>query len=155
MPTKTYRIRLTKPQRKKLRAVADSKTVAKEQRRRANILLMADESRNGPAFKDADIAEALSCSVGTVERTRTAAHKVGSEVAIERKKRKHSPRRRALDGRGEAELIRIACSNPPEGHAKWSLRLLAGKLVELEIIDSISHETVRETLKKTKSNPGL
>ena len=154
MPSKLYRIHLNQAEREELVAISEHPKSAKERRRRANILLMADEGELGPAFIDSDIAAALGCTVCTVERTRAACFERGPSATVNRKKRAQPPRQRLLDGRGEAELTKIACSSPPPGHSKWTLRLLADRLVELEIVDEISHTAVGNTLKKMKSNPG-
>lgn len=154
MPSKLYSIHLSQSEREELVAISEHAKSAKERRKRANILLMADEGDLGPAFIDSDIATALGCTPRTVERTRAACFESGPSAAVARKKREQPPRRRLLDGRGEAELTKIACSSPPAGHTKWTLRLLAGRLVELEIVDAISHTAVADTLKKMRSNPG-
>ncbi len=155
MPAKIYRIRLTEGERADLRAVADSARAAKERRRRANILLMCDEGEGGPGFVDSDIASAVGCTPRTVERTREDCFNKGPSGAVDRKRRARPPRERLLDGRGEAQLTKLACNTPPpEGHARWTLRLLADRLVELEVVGSISHTAVGNTLKKTRSSPG-
>jgi hypothetical protein len=155
MPAKIYRIKLTEEERTELRAIADSGRAAKERRRRANILLMCDEGEHGSGFVDSDIASATGCTPRTVERTRADCFAKGPAEAVDRKKRDTPPRPRLLDGRKEAQLTKLACNTPPpEGHARWALRLLAGELVELEIVDAISHTTVHNALKKTRSSPG-
>lgn len=154
MPSKLYRIHLSQAEREELVAISEHPKSAKEKRKRANILLMADEGDDGPGFIDSDIATALGCTSRTVERIRAACFEAGPSATVARKKREHPPRPRLLDGRGEAELVKIACSSPPAGHSKWSLRLLAGRVVALEVVEDISHTTVGNTLKKTRSNPG-
>jgi transposase len=154
MPYKKYRITLTESERAAARGVADSNTQTKTLRTRAQALLMADEGSGGPGFIDEDIASALGCAVGTVERVRRRCSEEGVAATLERKKCARRPHKRKLDGRGEATLVATACSRAPEGAASWSLRLLAGRLVELGVSDEISHETVRRTLKKTSSNRG-
>jgi transposase len=114
----------------------------------ARILLKADE--DGPAWTDQQIADALEVSVATVAHQRRRYCKEGLEVALMPKK-PGRPRRRVLDGRAEAHLIALACSNPPEGREHWPLRLLADRMVELGYVESLSYETVRRTLKKTVS----
>jgi hypothetical protein len=153
MPAKIYRIALTQQERVELRGIADAGSGSKERRRRAKILLLADEGAGGPAFKDADIMAAEGCRSETVAKVRKRCFESGVEACVER--RLPPPRhRRKLDGRGEAELFKIACGPAPQGHARWSLRLLADRLVELEVVDAISHSTVGEALKKTRSAPG-
>jgi hypothetical protein len=119
----------------------------------ARILLKANQGEGGPGWSDAAIAGALDVHPDTVARVRRAYVGGGLEAALTRK----SPDRvyaRSLDGRQEAHLIAVACSAPPAGHAQWSLRLLADELVRLEVVEAISHETVRRTLKKTTASPG-
>ena len=113
---------------------------------------MADA--NGPNWPDKQIAEAFSCWVRTVETVRKRLVTEGLGAALNRKLREEPPRPKKLDGCQEAKLIALALGSPPKGYSNWSLRLLARKTVELEIADSISHETVRKTLKKADSQPG-
>lgn len=150
MPAKLYRINLTPEERAELTGVADARSGSKERRRRANILLLSDESGGGPAMTDAEISRALRCRAKTVERVRKNCFERGPEAAVERVPHGPRPRRRTLDGEGEARLVEIACSEAPEGHARWSLRLLAGRLVELEVVGAISPCTVGRVLKKTR-----
>jgi hypothetical protein len=120
---------------------------------RARILLKADQSPAGPGWTNARIAEALETSPRTVARMRRAWVCDGGLAAIPRKRpRVRTPRK--LDGAGKANLVALACSPAPDGRARWTLQLLAAKLVELEIVDGIAPNTVRTTLKKTASNPG-
>ena len=119
----------------------------------ARILLKADRSDAGPAWRDREIADAFEVSVATVERVRRLWVSQGRTVALERKKPTGRPRRK-LDGAQEAQLAAIACSPPPEGAERWTLALLADKLVELKVVDSIARDTVRVTLKKMNSSPG-
>jgi transposase len=121
---------------------------------RARILLKADASSAGPAWTDERIAEAIETSITTVERLRQRFVEQGLEAALSRKPQDRPSRQRKLDGRGEARLIALACSTPPHGRAAWTLRLLADKLVTLEIVDTIAEETVRQVLKKTNSSRG-
>jgi transposase len=120
---------------------------------RARILLKADQGVDGPAWDDDAIAEAVESSVSTVHRVRQAFVEEGLEAALYRKK-PTGRQYRKLDGDQEARLIVLACSAPPEGRTRWTLQLLADKLVELEIVDTISPECVRATLKKTISSLG-
>ena len=116
---------------------------------RARILLKADQAAGGPAWEDAKIAEALGCGVRTIERVRQRFVEQGLEAALSHKPQERPSRERRLDGAAEARLIALACSQPPEGRARWTLKLLADKLVELEVVESVSDETVRRVLKKT------
>jgi transposase len=111
-------------------------------------LLKADAAPAGPAWTDARIAEALEVHGTMVERLRQRFVEQGLEAALGRKKPDRPSRLRTLDGKAEARLIALACSQPPQGRARWTLRLLADQLVELEIVDTVSTETVRRTLKK-------
>jgi len=150
---KKYIVRLTDKERKGLKKlIAKGKTVA-YMIRHAHILLKADA--DGPAWPDSRIAEAFSCHARTVEGIRKRLVEQGLDAVLNRKKRAMPPREKLLDGEKEARLIALSCSKPPKGRARWTLHLLADKMVELEIVESISHETVRQTLKKkrTKAAP--
>src|SRR3712207_5443601 len=128
------------------RGKADARKLA-----HARVLLQADEAEGGPAWVDETIAAALRVSVRTVERVRQRFVDQGLAAAL---LPRPSPRlyRRKLDGKQEAHLLALACARPPEGKARWSLRLLAERMVMLEHVDTLSHETVRQTLKKTSSS---
>ena len=115
--------------------------------RRAQILLKCDVA--GPGWTDGKIAEAFDCQTQTVENIRRRLVTCGFDQALMGEKRVKPPRAKLLDGEQEARIIAMRLGEPPAGFANWSLRLLAGKVIELEIVDSISHETVRQTLKKT------
>jgi hypothetical protein len=119
---------------------------------RARILLKSDQGPHGPGWTDVRVADAVETSQPTVARVRQQYVEEGLEATLNRQ----APNRvyvRKLDGAQEAQLIALACSAPPAGHADWSLRLLAGRLVELEVVDEISHQTVGRVLKKTNSSP--
>ena len=150
---KRYRVRLDDDERRQLRGMVDGGKGSKERRRQAHALLLADENRDGGGHRDADIADVLGIGTATVERVRRQCVMEGVEAALERKVQVNR-KKRLLDGEGEAKLVMLACSEPPEGHARWSLRLLGDRLVELEVVESISTEAVRQTLKKTASSPG-
>ena len=120
----------------------------------ARILLMSDESRSDGGMKDADITSALGVGQSTVERIRKGCVEEGVESALNRKKQLRR-RQKRLDGEGEARLIAMACGEPPEGRASWTLKLLADQLVECEIVGTISTETVRQALKKNELKPWL
>ncbi len=115
--------------------------------RRAQILLKADA--NGPSWSDGRIADAFSCRTRTVEKVRQRLVERGFNETLEGKKRTTPPTEKLLDGRQEAKIIAMRLGPPPKGYANWTLRLLARKVVELGIVDSVSYETVRRTLKKT------
>lgn len=149
---KKYIVKLTKAEREHLRKLISAGTAPARMLNRARILLKADlgEHASGSALIDREIARMLETSTATVQRVRERFCTQGLEAALERS----GPDRvykRALDGRTEAHLIALACSKPPQGRSQWSLRLLADKAVELDIVERISHETVRKTLKKTNS----
>jgi hypothetical protein len=116
---------------------------------RARTLLLSDTSDRGPGWIDADIAEALGITTRCIEMLRKRAVEEGPLVAIERKPQVRPSVPRKFDGESEAKLIALACSEPPAGHKRWSLRLLADKLVELNVFESVSHERVRQVMKKT------
>ena len=118
---------------------------------KARILLKADVSEGGDGWPDARIAEALETSLSTVLRTRRQLVEEGLEAALARKKRS-TPPSRIFDGEAEAKLITLACSEPPEGYARWSLRLLEKRVVELGIVEAASDSTIGRVLKKTNSN---
>ena len=144
---KKYIVRLSDQERRGLEQLsAKGKTVA-YRIRHAHILLKADA--DGPSWTDWRIAEAFSCHARTVEGIRKRFVEQGLDAALNRKKREIPPREKLLDGEKEARLIALSCSKPPKGRARWTLHLLADKMVELEVVESISHETVRQTLKKT------
>lgn len=154
MPAKRYKVNLFPDERDELQRLVDTGKAAAFKRRRAQILLKADQSPQGPAWTDAQICDAFDVSQLSVSRTRKAFVVEGLAATLQRKQREHPPVPRKLDGDGEAQLIALACSKPPEGYAKWTMQLYADKLVELQVVESISDETVRRTLKKMRSNPG-
>jgi len=145
---KKYIVRLTDGERAICEATIKDQKGKSEKLRRATILLKADA--DGPAWQDHKISEAVGCSTRTVENVRQAFVLEGFEAALVRKKRATPPTPKLLDGMAEAKLIAMRLGKPPAGYGHWSLRLLADQLVELEVVDSISHETVRTTLKKTE-----
>jgi Homeodomain-like domain len=141
-------VRLTEEERSTLREVIKKLKGSSQKVRRAQMLLKADA--DGPNWTDRKIAEAFSCRTQTVESLRQRLVTEGFDVALCGKKRVKPPREKLLDGEQEAKLIAMRLGEPPRGFAIWSLRLLAEKFVELEFVESISHETVRQTLKKTE-----
>lgn len=149
---KVYVVTLSAEERSVLeKLVSTGRTSAKRQTH-GRILLKADTSAAGPSWSDEQICDALEVSLSTVERVRKRFVEGGLEALLSRP-RTPRPSRRRLDGEQEARLLALACSPPPQGHAHWTLRLLADQLVVLEHVDSISYETVRRTLKKTRSSP--
>ena len=146
MPKK-HIVRLTPREREVCQQTVRKLSGSGEKVRRAQILLKADA--DGPAWTDQRIADALSCRTKTVENIRQRCVLEGFERALERKQRESPPVPKLLDGEQEARIIALRLSPPPKGYANWSLRLLARRVVELEIVESVSHETIRRTLKKT------
>jgi transposase len=146
---KKYIVTLTEDERLSLSSLASSGKAAAKRITHARILLKADAAEGGPAWRDADIALALDVDVRTVERVRERFVEQGLEAALARKPQARPSRPPVLDGDAEARLIALACSRPPEGRARWTLRLLADRLVELEVVEAVSHETVRRALQKT------
>lgn len=150
---KIYRVKLEASERQQLESILNKKRSAAHKQRHARILLKADENRSGGSLSDEQIAEAVEVGTATVQRVRKTFVLHGLDRCLERK----NPDRvyeRKLDAKGEAHLIALACEDPPEGRDKWTLQLLADRLVELEIVESIGREAVRTTLKKTTSSPG-
>lgn len=145
---KKYIVRLSSMERRELKKLVSTGKAAAHRITRARILMLADEGPQGSAWIDEDVAEAAAVTVRTVENVRKQCVTEGLEAAMTRKKRLHPPER-LLDGSGEAQLVALCCSAPPKGRARWTLRLLADRMVALDIVDSISYETVRRTLKKT------
>ncbi len=148
-----YVVRLDAEEREQLTDLVTKGRRSAAMIRRAQILLKADSGRHGPDCTDEEIAEALDVGLSTVHRVRQSFVEEGLPAALERKK-PTGRQYRKLDGRQEAHLIAVACSAPPEGRARWTLKLLADRLVALEIVDRISADTVRRTLKKTILSPG-
>jgi hypothetical protein len=151
---KKYKVTLTEEERKSLQELIAAGKASALKLAHARILLKADAAPEGPAWTDARIAEAVEVNVTTVERVRERFVEQGLEAALVRKKQDRPSRERKLDGQAEARLVALACSDPPAGRSRWTLRLLADKLVELEVVDTIGTETVRQVLKKTNSSRG-
>ncbi len=150
---KKYIVRLPSEERLLLTDLLSGGKVAARAQTHARILLKADAGPDGPAWIDTAIADALDTSLRTVERVREAWVCEGLDAALYRK-RPSVPRLRKLDGEQEAHLVAIACSPPPTGRVRWTLRLLSDRLVELQIVESIAPETVRQTWKQTRSSRG-
>jgi len=144
---KIFIVRLTVQERHTLREVIKKLKGTSQKVRRAQILLTADA--DGPAWTDSRIAEAFSCRRQTVEKIRQRFVESGFQETLDGKKRAKPPTEKLLDGEQEAKVIATRLGSPPKGYANWTLRLLARKVVELEIVDSASYETVRRVLKKT------
>ena len=150
---KKYTVTLTETERDELERLIAAGTAPARKLTHARILLKADQGRDGPGWVDERIAEAVEVSQPTISRIRRQYVEEGLEAALDRR----APRReyqRKLDGEAEARLVAIACSEPPAGQARWSLRLLADRLVELEVVDAVSYQTVCRALKKTSSSRG-
>lgn len=143
---KKYIVRLSRQERELLQETVKKFKGSSQKVRRAQILLKADEK--GPAWTDDRIAEAFGCRRQTVETIRRRLVESGFQETLEGKKRAEPPTAKLLDGKQEAKIIATRLGPPPKGYANWSLRLLARKVVELEIVDTVSHETVRRMLKK-------
>ena len=150
---KTYRVKLVDEERAYLESLLSAGKAAARTLTHARILLKADEGPVGPKWTDEAIAEALDVNRSTVERVRQRCVEEGFDAAL-RPRPSRQLRLRKLDGAQEAQLVAVACSPPPDGRDRWTLHLLADKLVELAVVDTISYETVRQTLKKTRSSPG-
>jgi transposase len=145
---KKYIVRLSDEERARCQQIIKSLKGSSQKVRRAHILLKADA--DGPGWPDAKIAEAFNCRVQTIENLRKRLVTEGFEPALEGKTRQDPPTPPKLDGEAEAKLIALRLGKPPAGYGRWTLRLLADELVALEVVDSISHETVRRALKKTE-----
>lgn len=146
---KRYVLNLTEEERAALEEVAAREKRSPEKARRARILLLADD-----CLTDEEICEELSVGSATVQRVRKRAAEDGIVAALERKPQKSPSRKPVLDGRAEAQLVTLACSSPPEGHTRWTLCLLADRLVELDVVETVSVTTVHRRLKKTRSSLG-
>ncbi len=153
MPAKIYKVTLTTEERAKLAAIISKGKGNVRRMRRAQILLLADENQPEGGWKDADIAKALHAHVRTVERTREKCVLEGVEAALNHTRPRKS-RSKVLDGAAEARLAQLACTEAPDGHERWSMQMLADKLIELEVVETVSRETVRTTLKKMNLSPG-
>lgn len=144
---KKYIVRLSNSEREILNEIVKKLKGSGQKVRRAQVLLQADV--DGPAWTDARIAEAYRCRTKTVENIRQSLVERGFEVTLDGKRRDQPPTPKALDGKQESQVIATRLGPPPKGYANWTLRLLARKVVELAIVDSVSRETLRRTLKKT------
>jgi hypothetical protein len=152
---KRYIVRLSNEEREQLAELLGRKVLAAQKRKRAHVLLKADISADGPAWTDRRIAEACDVTRVTVENLRKSYVLEGLEATLERKKQCRPSRQPVLDGAKEARLVALCCGTVPAGHGRWTLRLLADKLVELKVVESVCHETVRQVLKKTNCSLGV
>jgi transposase len=146
---KRWIVNLTAAEREALRQIVTRERVSALKRQRAHILLKADEG-----LTDEEIAEDLEVGLVTVERVRKRCCERGLEASLDRKQQENPSRPRKLDGASEAQLVRLACSEPPAGRSRWTLTLLADQLVELKIFDAVSKSTIQRGLKKTRSSLG-
>lgn len=153
MPAKIYRVTLSETERAELTAMVNKGKGVARRITRSRILLLADENRSDGGWKDAAIVQALGVHQRTVERIREKCVLLGIEAALNhtQPQQKKAP---LLDGAAEARLVQLACSEAPHGHEHWSMQLLADRLIELEIVETVSRETVRTTLKKMNLSPG-
>ena len=147
---KKYIVRLSQEESQTLKRFISSGKRSAQLFTRARILLKADHGADGPGWSDEKISEALDVTVQTVERVRKKLVEEGFDAVLSRQQYSQKVSRKKIDGDAEAHLIALSCSKPPKGRSGWSLRLLADEMVELGYVESISYETVRQTLKKTK-----
>jgi transposase len=148
VPEKRYIVTLTAEEREQLHGLVSKGKAAAYKQRHARVLLKADQGPQGEHWTDAQIARALDVGSSTIERLRQRFVEEGLEACLQRKKQKNRKAKK-FDGAAEARLTAVACSDPPEGRERWTLKLLADEMVALEIVDSVCRETVRKTLKKT------
>lgn len=153
MPAKIYHVRLDELERTDLTGMVKKGKGSARRLTRARILLLADENREDGGWQDEAIAKALGVHQRTVERVREKCVTLGIEAALNHTRPKKA-KEKLLDGAAEARLVQLACSSPPDGYERWSLRMLTAKLIELEIVETVSRETVRTTLKKMNLNLG-
>ena len=144
-----YRVTLTQEERKELETLTKRGKTHARRFTHARALLLCDVGESGPAWKVEDVAEALGITSRTIEKLKKRFVEEGLDVALDRKQREKPPREVTFDGAFEARLIALACSDIPEGHTRWTVRLLADKAVELKFAESVSHMTVQRALKKT------
>jgi transposase len=150
---KKYKVTLTAEERRQLKEIIDKQRVVARKRKHAYILFKADESEGGPHWTDERIRDAYDVSLRTAERVRERFVEHGLEAALQARAPQEN-RKRKFDGKKEAQLISLACGKAPEGYARWTLTLLADKMVELKYMESISSEAIRKVLKKTNLSLG-
>ena len=149
---KKYRVTLTAAERDELERLLARGKADVRKLKHAQVLLKADQAEGGPAWPDERIVAALDVGIATVQRLRQRFVEEGLQAALSPYRVGQRLYQRKLDGEQEAKLIALACSTPPDERGRWTLRLLAGRMVELQHVDTLSHETVRQTLKKTRSS---
>jgi hypothetical protein len=154
VPAKLHRIKLSESERHELEAIRDQKRSKGSNIMRALALLLSDEGPHGPSMKDASIQSHTGISIRNLERLRLRCCEVGPLAALTRKPRATPGRKVKITGEVQARITQLACTEPPDGHARWTLKLLASHLVEIEVIESISHQSVGTVLKKVNSNHG-
>lgn len=154
MPTKLHRIKLSEDERSELESIRDQKRGKPHNVMRAVAMLLSDQGPHGPGLKDADIHQTTGIAPRTLERLRKRCCEVGPLGALERKPRETPGREIKITGEVQARITQLACSKPPAGHARWTLRLLANHLVEINVIENISHASVGTVLKKVNSSHG-
>lgn len=147
-----YVVELSAEERLELEALVRKGKAAAQRITRGRILLLADQGAAGPARTDEEIVEALGCGICTVRDARKRLVEEGLQAAINRKQQVRPAKLRILHGEAEARLLALACGPPPKGRARWTMRLLADQLVALEVVETVSHDTVWRTLKKTRSS---
>jgi hypothetical protein len=152
MPAKRYVVTLSADERRQLDDLVRSGKRSARGITRARVLLLTDQGPDGPGWEDRRVAEALGCGHRAVERVRERFVTAGLDAALTHATPATPPRQPALDGAAEAKLVALACAAAPDGRKAWTLRLLAGKLVELDGVEAVSHETVRRVLEKTRSS---
>jgi hypothetical protein len=145
---KKYVLKLTEEERAELEQLLKKGKAAGWKLQRARALLLCDQGSQGPSWSDERVAVACGCSTRSLESWRRQAVEAGPLSLLQRRPRATPPVLPKLDGEQQARLTALACSQPPAGYARWTLRLLAERLVELEVVDTVSHETVRRALKK-------
>ncbi len=153
MPAKKQHVSLTETEREELTRWSKSQRRSERERKRARILLLADQAQEGGAKTDAEIAAQVKVCLPTVSRVRQRFAERGLAPSL-RRKEQEKRKMRLLDGEGEAHLIALVCGAPPEGHKRWGLHLLKDALIERRVVDTISHEAVRQTLKKMSLSRG-
>jgi hypothetical protein len=151
---KKYIVKLSKDERNTLKKLIKSGRGPARMFTRARILMKTDQGQHGPSWGDEKISDALDVTVQTIERIRKQLVEEGFDAVLARRQYTQKISRKKIDGDVEAHLIALSCSEPPEGFARWTLRLLANKVVELGYVENISHESIRQTLKKTNLNRG-
>lgn len=153
MPAKIYKVTLTNEERAQLSALVSKGKSAARRLTHARVLLLADQTQTEGEWRDADIARALGIHPRTVERIRERCVTEGIEAALNHRTPRNK-RPKVLDGAAEARLVQLACTATPDGHERWTLQMLADRLIELEVVETVSRETVRTTLKKMNLSPG-